>query len=927
MELSEEDFNKIFEVFKVECDEHIQNLNTGLLSLEENPDQAGLSEEIFREAHSLKGAARMLNFTSIEKIAHHMETILGMVKKNELSLSHEITGLILKGLDSIELIVNKISQGETEDNIDTSSLVNLLLQVAEGSAPEKEIISFVEGPNPTDFSDMKSAQVEEELQNNRDINLFLQETGEAYQKLVDSLLSIEKNPDNKKEIKNAYEQAHALKGCARIVNHKEMGDISFSIEHILLYVLNSKIPASSHLITTLLEGVDFIKTFIHQVESGEKSKVTSDFSRLISAIDAMVATQTAQPQKEKEPDQKTKSSSPGKVSGKNNELIPPAPKAATLTKPKKAPVLKAKNTVRITSDKLDSLMDQTGELLVMKLKSHQRLKEAQSIIAYCEGVIRSLKKNMRQRSRAKLPIEITAINGTAASAPAPFSGNLDKFIILSDQIESFHKAFYDDYRQLSIIIDKLQESVKKTRLFPIQSVLDVFPRMVRDISISLKKKIKLNISGGSIEIDKYMLEEIKDPLMHIIRNGIDHGIELPEERVKLGKSEEGTILLDVFFKGNNVVIKISDDGKGIDTDRIKASAIKKGLYNENEINKMKDRQVLDLIFHPGFSTSDIITDISGRGIGMDVVKANIVEKLKGTIDVETTKGNGSVFIVTIPLAISTTQALKVSVGEEIFFLPVNMVEKIIKVSENNLLDVEGYPAIRYYGSFIPYVKLSSILEIQELALENNSDNERPAIVLCSGKSFAVFGIDKFIGEEEILVKSLGDFMKRVRNISGVTIMRDGMIAPILNVTDMIKMIHLRGIALPKKETKQAEAKKTLSILVVDDSIMTRTLQRNILESYGYHVIAAVDGKDALSKLMENEFDIIVSDIQMPNMDGLELTEKIKQDKRYEKIPVILVTALESIEDKKRGIEVGADAYIIKSSFEQSNLLDTIKRLT
>lgn len=927
MELSEEDFNKIFEVFKVECDEHIQNLNTGLLALEEDPDQAGLTEEIFREAHSLKGAARMLNFTSIEKIAHHMETILGKVKKNELSLSHEVTGLILKGLDSIELIVNQISQGETEDDIDTSSLVNLLLQVAEGNVPEKEIISFVEASKPTDSSDMKSVPVKEELKNNRDINLFLQETGEAYQELVNSLLSIEKNPDNKKEQKSAYEQAHALKGCARIVNHKEMGDISFSIEHILLYVLNGKIPATSRLITTLLEGVDFIKSFIHQVETGEKSKVTSDFSRVISAIDAMVATQTAQPQKEKEASKKSKSSSAGKVSGKNDQLISPAPKTAVSTKPQKALVLKAKSTVRISSDKLDRLMEQAGELLVMKLKSHQRLKEAQSIIDYCEGVVRSLKKKMRQRNRAKLPKEITVSNDTAVSGLAPFSENLDKFINLSDRIESFHKAFYDDYRQLSIIIDKLQESVKKTRLFPIQSVLDLFPRMVRDISISLKKKIKLNISGGSIEIDKYMLEEIKDPLMHIIRNGIDHGLELPEERVKLGKPEEGIIQLNVFFKGNNVVIKISDDGKGIDTDRIKASAVKKGLYNEKEMNKMNERQVLDLIFHPGFSTSDIITDISGRGIGMDVVKANIVEKLKGTIDVETTKGKGSVFIVMIPLALSTTQALKVSVGGEIFFLSVNMVEKIIKVSENTLPDVEGYPAIRYYGSFIPYVKLSSILEIQELASENNSDNERPAIVLRSGKSFAAFGIDKFIGEEEILVKGLGGFMKRVRNVSGVTIMRDGKIAPILNVPDMIKMVHLRGIDLPKKGTGKTEAIRTLSILVVDDSMMTRTLQRNILESYGYNVIAAVDGKDAFTKLMENEFDLIVSDIQMPNMDGLELTEKIKQDKRYEKIPVILVTALESTEDKKRGIEVGADAYIIKSSFDQSNLLDTIKRLT
>ena len=254
-----------------------------------------------------------------------------------------------------------------------------------------------------------------------------------------------------------------------------------------------------------------------------------------------------------------------------------------------------------------------------------------------------------------------------------------------------------------------------------------------------------------------------------------------------------------------------------------------------------------------------------------------------------------------------------------------MVERIIKVEEKNLPTIEGRLAVHYNGSTIPYVRMQQILDISES--DKKDDSERLAVILKTGNTMAAFAIDKFIGEEDITIKGLGNYMKRVRNVSGVTMMSDGNIAPILNVTDMINTIQLRGITSARRKIEKTDTKKNLSILVVDDSIMTRTLEKNILESYGYDVVTAIDGQDAILKMQEKNFDVIVSDVQMPNMGGLELTEKIKQDNRYSKIPVILVTAMESDEDKKRGIQVGADAYIVKSSFDQSNLLTTIKRLT
>ncbi|MBI5750238.1 MAG: hybrid sensor histidine kinase/response regulator, partial [Nitrospinae bacterium] len=569
-------------------------------------------------------------------------------------------------------------------------------------------------------------------------------------------------------------------------------------------------------------------------------------------------------------------------------------------------------TVRVSSEKLDRLMEEVGELLIMKLKAKQRVTHVQSIINDCNSAKQAFKKDKR------------SIHLNTSQVSSQWSVVSNQLSVFSDRLDSLHRTLSDDSHQLSLIIENLQDDIKKTRLLPFHTIMGAFPKMVRDISVSENKKVRFEFSGGDIEIDKYILEEIKSPLMHMLRNSIDHGIEPPDERIKSNKPEDGTIKIILSQKGNNAIIEVADDGRGMDVEELKNSAVKKGLYTEKEIHQMKERQIMNIIFQPGFSTSKIITDISGRGIGMDVVKATI-EKLNGTIDIETSKNTGTRFILTIPLTLSITHAIKFFIGNEICYIPINMVERIIKVEEKNLPTIEGGLAVHYNGSTIPYVRMQQILDISES--DKKEDAERLAVILKTGNTMAAFAIDKFIGEEDITIKGLGNYMKRVRNVSGVTIMSDGNIAPILNVTDMINTIQLRGITSAMRKKERVDIKKNLSILVVDDSIMTRTLEKNILESYGYDVVTAIDGQDAILKIREKNFDVIVSDVQMPNMSGLELTEKIKQDNRYSKIPVILVTAMESDEDKKKGIQIGADAYIVKSSFDQSNLLTTIKRLT
>ena len=906
MTFSKEEFEKLFEIFKIECDEHIQKLNSGILTLEENPDNPGLLSEILRDAHSLKGAARMIDFKSIEDISHNLETILGKIKKGEINLSTEIANLIFNSLENIAEIVKVISQGGREDEVDVASLIEQLKQVSMGKPISKPA---AKKQKAAEEKDSVLSLPKEDV--TVDMNLFMEETTDSYQSLVNSLIKIEKYPQNKKEIESAYNQIHALKGSARMIKHNEMDSLSLAMEQILSGVMGKKIIITAPLISTLLSGADFIKIFIHQIgsemnppynwqnsdEALPKDIDQEAFKKLIASINLFNPT-------------------PTEVSTKKPEL-------KKGHKPgEEASAIQQKSTVRVSSEKLDRLMEEVGELLIMKLKAQQRVTHVQSIINDCNSAKQAFKKDKRSihLNQAKLQND----NASEIMKNHILTEFENKISYFYDRLDSLHRTLSDDSHQLSLIIENLQDDIKKTRLLPFHTIMSAFPKMVRDISVSENKKVRFEFSGGDIELDKYILEEIKSPLMHMLRNSIDHGIEPPDERIKSNKTEDGTIKIILSQKGNNAIIEIIDDGSGMDIEDIKGSAVKKGLYTEKEVHQMKERQIMNIIFQPGFSTSQIITDISGRGIGMDVVKAAI-EKLNGTIDIETSKNTGTRFILTIPLTLSITHAIKFFIGNEICYIPINMVERIIKVEEKNLPTIEGRLAVHYNGSTIPYVRMQQILDISES--DKKDDSERLAVILKTGNTMAAFAIDKFIGEEDITIKGLGNYMKRVRNVSGVTIMSDGNIAPILNVTDMINTIQLRGITSARRKIEKTDTKKNLSILVVDDSIMTRTLEKNILESYGYDVVTAIDGQDAILKMQEKNFDVIVSDVQMPNMGGLELTEKIKQDNRYSKIPVILVTAMESDEDKKRGIQVGADAYIVKSSFDQSNLLTTIKRLT
>jgi two-component system chemotaxis sensor kinase CheA len=435
------------------------------------------------------------------------------------------------------------------------------------------------------------------------------------------------------------------------------------------------------------------------------------------------------------------------------------------------------------------------------------------------------------------------------------------------------------------------------------------------------------IHEGDIEIDRRILEEMKDPLIHLTRNCIDHGIEKPEERSHRQKTLSGTIKIAVSHTDSKKVeIIISDDGAGIDFAKIKSSAVRLGIISQEDADKLDEQKALSLIFQSGVTASLIITDISGRGLGLAIVREK-VEKLGGSISCETKTGAGTTFRIVLPLTLATYRGILVRLNEHLFVLPTVNMDSVKRIKRDEIKTIENRETISLDGSAVSLVPLSAVLELPQKEKKDESREFIQAVVLSAADKCIAFSVDEVLNEQEVLVKSLGKQLSRVRNIAGATILGTGKVVPILNIPDLMKSA-VKVSAAPAVATVAApeEIRERKSVLVVEDSITARTLLKNILETSGFDVKTAVDGIDAFTVLKTGDFDLVVSDVDMPRMNGFDLTAKIRSDKKLADMPVMLVTALESREDRERGIDVGANAYIVKSSFVQSNLLETIRRL-
>ncbi len=776
-----------------------------------------------------------------------------------------------------------------------------------------------------------SASVRERL-----LNSFRAELKDHIQIMTDGLLVLEQQTVTEQErtaiLDKIFRAAHSLKGAARSVGVTIIEQLAHALESILDALRKDKITATGALFTMCYQAFDAIQTVQAAYESGATTpppavvRILLNLQQFPATLDSL----------DTPPAELPVASPAAPVPA---EVLPEAQGVEEILMHAGTTGDALDETIRVKVNKLDALMAQLSELMVTKIRAEQRLAELRRIesdVSFWQkdwfsmrGVYSQLLRQNNGKSNGE------GYRDKDVQQLLVYLGeNQTQLRETSLRIGALAREYASDAMHMSLVIDELEEEIKRVRMLPLNIITSTFGRMVRDLAQEAGKEAVLRVVGAETELDKRVLEQIKDPLVHLLRNAVDHGIETPDKRLAANKHRQGTVTLHAEQMGNDVVITVSDDGAGLDLESIRQAVVRHAPSRREaeEVQALTDAELKLAIFAVGVSTSTVITDISGRGVGLDVVRRN-VEALHGRIDVESDPGRGARFVLTLPMTLSSSRGLLVMASGERLAIPLGNIERITAVRSREIVSMGGGDAVLYEGHTLPLARLGAVLDLPHQA-NADRDGENPVVILAAAERRMAFLVDALVGEQEIVIKGLGKQLSRVGGVAGATVMGDGSLVLILNVADLIKMaLRAQSHSTVDRLAAHAEVAPTgvthaqLRILVVDDSITTRTLEKNILEAAGYVVHVATDGQEAWEIISTGDApDLIVSDVSMPRLDGIELTLRVRADAHTAKIPVILVTALDSPRDKSRGIDAGADAYITKGAFDQSNLLSTIEQL-
>ncbi len=704
---------------------------------------------------------------------------------------------------------------------------------------------------------------------------FKAETQEHLRILNRGLLALEKNVKDMPLMESLMRTAHTLKGSAVIAGFKRIVELAHKFEDALIEIKEGRLEARGEHFELLFGVLDSIGPLLEdKVFWPEKGVAHPHVMNLEKKINTAFELEG----------EKTVSETSGKG---------PVPPEFILED--------SAETIRVDVDKLDNLVNLAGELVISKISFGQRIQKLSELVSELEEFNKRL------------------IN---------FEQNLGEGIIkkgedIRDKLEQLEKDFSSVDARFGAMSSDLQEGIMKTRMLPVATLFNIFPRSVRDLSKREGKSVELVIGGDQTELDRGVLQRIEDPLMHIIRNAITHGIETPDLRERLGKSKEGKITLSAYQRGGLVVIEVADDGKGINVEEVKAKAVEQKLITPTEAEQLSPEQTLQFLFNPGFTTKNETTQASGRGVGLDVVRTSVA-RLKGQLEVASAPDKGTRFTIKLPFTLAISLALMVKSSGQVFAIPFSSLEEIIRITEEEIGSIETKQVIQVRDKIIPLARLGELLKLRKRDLIERK-YQWVVIVRAVERQMALI-VDDFLGKQEIVVKNLGDHLAPVDNIDGSTILGTGEVALILDIAALIETAA-RIAGRPTSREQVSTDKKTASILIVDDSATTLQSEKLILESVGYKVIASKNGREGLQMLAEVKPDLVITDLTMPVMGGFEMLEEMKKDTLLKDIPAIIVTAKTDEADRKKGLELGAAAYIIKSEFDESILLETVAKLT
>ena len=968
---------EMFSIFQSESEELIEQLLNTLFSLEETPANKDLISTIYRELHSLKGAVRMVGFNNIQSIFHKMEDIFDAVNKGDFNLDTEIIRQLSRSVEIASKYLQESIKNEREiiDETFTAAISNLEyileIEINEQANNSNPILNMIDtAPDTSElaahqeeinysfnncFEIIDSIVPEEESQ---DIIILKEEVQKIYEFFQNSnLYEVKTSLENILtkiefvlnatstltiseilELRNELSSA-AAKFTTSCIETEDTGNTFFDIAEKISMLQGSSIHAKEikddilllkeniddqnilEIIGVIIEILDFITDNSVQLEEQMIMTLKSAVEYCASPnenIDSDLILQQLEIMKQLLELNYKKDTGVNEIKNLSTQTSS-SNKSSSSTEIK---------TLHVSAQKLDLLVNQLGELIITKIKTEKNLDKIDSIKNANEACQKDLLKTsnfLRYYNRKYLQTG-NSDQYIGVFAKQVFSLLLDITQNMSRTVydlNSLYRASKEDDMKMRLIIDEIESMVKNIRVLPISTVFNSFSRMVRDIATEKGKDIDFEIEGKDTCADKKIIEEIKTPLIHILRNAIDHGIESKEERIANGKSPVGRILLSAKQDDNKVIIDVMDDGQGFNLEKIKDRAVSRGFLTQEDIDSMTDEAIMNIIFWPGFTTGDSITSISGRGIGLDVVKTKI-SQLNGKVKVISEFGKGSCVHIEIPVTLTTLRVFLVQISGQTFAIPIQVITTFILKNQSEINTNNGIRSILYNGKIIPLYYLSDILD-----LEPTPRGEKETILILEADEKTIgLVVDKLLGDQDILQKKLSPPLYKVKNISGITNLASGELCLILNMQDIMHFDFNKAVnSSNNQRLLPPDVLSYKRILIVDDSITTRTMIKNILLNTGYEVDTVEDAEEALIKLKHGHYDLIMTDLTMPKIDGYEFIERLRNDEMYADIPIVVMSSIEEAKARKQLQNKNAiDFYVSKENFDQQEFSKQIKKI-
>ena len=748
------------------------------------------------------------------------------------------------------------------------------------------------------------------------MDLFRMEVESQSAILNEGLLALEKDPTAAERLESLMRAAHSIKGAARIVQLDAAVTLAHAMEDCFVAAQEAKIILGADAVDVLLQGVDTL-TYIAQAPETEAwlGEHATEMGELVDAIQAIGRGESPPPvaKKEAEPDQTEETP---------QEEPPPPPEPPAPAPPAEAQEPEPQDTasqapssrdrvVRITAANLDRLMGLTGECLVEAgwlppfADSMLRLKNTQFKLS---GQLERLQEKLDEQTGGSPQAHLAEARQRMGECRDILSGCLNDFELFS--------------RRLQNLTERLYNEVISSRMRPFADGAQGLPRTVRDVARRLGKKVRLDIVGETTEVDRDILEKLEAPLNHILRNCVDHAIESPEDRLAAGKPEEGAIRLEVMHRAGLLSLTVSDDGRGIDLNSVRDRVVRRGMASEEMAASLTESELLEFLFLPGFSTAEELTEISGRGVGLDVVQS-MVQEVGGLVRAESELGKGTRFHLQLPITLSVLRTLLADIGDEPYAFPLARIDRVLTVPHDEVELLEDKQYFKMDGENVGLVSARQVLSRNG---SNGLTGDLPVIVISDRLSRYGLVVDRFLGERDVVVRTLDPRLGKVEDISAAALMENGEPLLIVDVDDLVRSIdnllsrgRLRKLGKAVEERKQQQKR----VLIVDDSITVREVQRRLLQNRGYEAEVAVDGMDGWNAIRTGKYDLVISDIDMPRMNGIDLVKRIKQDPALKSLPVMIVSYKDREEDRLQGLEAGANYYLTKASFHDESLLNAV----